>query len=61
MCEGSDLVSGGKTWLLHNDNAPAYAALMTLRFLTDKNMTVVPHPPFLSDLAPSDFFSFPKL
>ena len=24
-------------------------------------MTVVPHPPYLPDLAPSDFFLFPKL
>jgi len=48
------------TWLLHHDNAPAHAALLTRRFLTD-NMTVVPHPPYSPDLAPSDFFLFPKL
>jgi len=24
-------------------------------------MTVVPHPPYLPDLAPSEFFLFPKL
>ena len=33
------------TWLLHHDNAPSHAALLTRRFLTDSNMTVVPHPP----------------
>ena len=49
------------TWLLHHDNAPAHAALLTRRFLTDNNMTVVPHPPYSPDLAPSDFFLFPKL
>ena len=49
------------TWLLHHDNAPAHAALMTRRFLTDNNMTVVPHPPYSPDLAPSDFFLFQKL
>ena len=48
-------------WLLHHDNAPAHAALLTRRFLTDSNMTVVPHPPYSLDLAPSDFFLFPKL
>ena len=48
------------TWLLHHDNAPAHAALLT-RFLTDNNMTVVPHPPYSPDLAPSDFFLIPKL
>ena len=47
------------TWL-HNDNAPAHAAILTRRFLTDNNMTVVPHPPYWPDLAPSDFFLFPK-
>jgi len=42
------------TWLLHHDNAPAHAALLTRQFLTDNNMTVVPHPPYSPDLAPSD-------
>ena len=46
------------TWLLHHDNAPAHAALLTLRFLTDNNITVVPHSPYSPDLAPSDFFYF---
>ena len=38
-----------------------HAALLTRRFLTDNNMTVVPHPPYSLDLASSDFFLFPKL
>ena len=46
------------TWLLHHDNAPSYAALLTRRFLTNNNMTVVPHPPYSPDLAPSDFSYF---
>ena len=29
--------------------------------MTENNMTVVPHPPYSPDLAPSDFFLFPKL
>jgi len=49
------------TWLLHHDNAPVHAVPLTRRFLTDNNMTVVPHPPYSPDLAPSDFFLFPKL
>jgi len=48
------------TWLLHHEIAPAHAALLIRRFLTDNNMPVVPHPPHLPDLAPSDFFLFPK-
>ena len=49
------------TWLLHHDNAPAHAALLTRRFLTDNNMTLVPHPPYSPILLPSDFFLFLKL
>ena len=47
--------------LLHHDNAPAHAALLTRRFLTDNNMTVVPHPSYSPDHAPSDFFLFSEL
>ena len=49
------------TWLLHHDNGSAHAALLNRWFLTDNNMTVVPHPPYSPDVAPSDFFLFPKL
>jgi len=49
------------TRLFHHDNAPAHAALLPRRFLTDNNMTVVPHPPYSPELAPSDFFLFRKL
>ena len=49
------------TWLLHHDNAPAHAALLTRRFLTDNNMIVVSYPFYTSDLAPSVFFLFPRL
>jgi len=45
-------------WLLHHDNAPDHAALLTRQFLTDNNMTMVAHPPYSSDLAPSDFSYF---
>jgi len=48
-------------WLIHHDNAPAHAALLTRRFLTDNYMTVVPHPPYSPDLALSYIFLFPKL
>jgi len=32
-----------------------------IRRYTDHDMTVVPHPPFSPDHAPSEFFLFPKL
>jgi superfamily II DNA/RNA helicase len=31
------------------------------QFLAAKNMAVVPHPPYSPDLAPCDFFLFPRM
>jgi histone-lysine N-methyltransferase SETMAR len=49
------------TWLLHHDNAPCHAALSVREFLAKHSILVVPHPPYSSDLAPCDFFFFPRL
>lgn len=50
-----------RNWLLHQDNAPPHVSLKTTQFLTDHNMTTVPHPPYSPDIAPCDFSLFPKL
>lgn len=50
-----------KSWILHHDNAPAHSALSVREFLASKNIPVVPHPPYSPDLAPCDFFLFPRL
>jgi transposase len=47
-------------WFLHHDNAPAHTSLVR-QFLVSKNVTVIPHPPYSPDLAPCDFFLFPKM
>jgi len=47
--------------MLHHDNAPAHASLHIREFLTKHETTVVPQPPYSPDLAPADFFLFPKL
>lgn len=49
------------TWFLHHDNAPAHSALSIREFLAEKKIPVVPHPPYSPDLAPCDFFLFPRL
>ena len=36
-------------------------ALLIREFLTKHEATIVPQPPYSSDLAPADFFLFPKL
>jgi len=44
-----------QTWMLHHDNASL------IRSYLAKQTSVVPHPPYSPDLAPADFFLFPKL
>jgi AraC-like DNA-binding protein len=48
-------------WLLHHDNTPCHAALSAREFLAKHSVPVVPHPPYSPDLAPCDFFLFPRL
>ena len=46
--------------LLH-DNAPAHKARIVTDFLDSEKVTVLPDPPCSLDLAPCDYFLFPKL
>ena len=48
-------------WFLHHNNAPAQTALSVQQFLAKNNMTVISHPPYSPDLAPCDFFLFPRM
>jgi transposase len=48
-------------WLLHHDIAPAYTSLVVWEFLTKNNVSTVPHPAYSPDLAPCDFYVFPKM
>lgn len=47
-------------WILHQDNAPAHSALIVRQFLAKNSITILDHPPYSPDLAPCDFFLFPK-
>jgi len=49
------------SWILHQDNAPAHSALSVKRFLAKNRTPVLQHPPYLPDLAPCNFWLFPKL
>lgn len=49
------------SWMLHHDNAPAHSSLLIRQFLAKNQTPVVPQPPYSPDLAPCDFFLFPKL
>lgn len=48
-------------WHLHHDNAPPHSAHLVQTFLAKHGIPQVRHPPYSPDLAPNDFFLFPKL
>jgi len=47
--------------LLHHDNVPAHTSPVVREFLTKNKVSTVPHPAYLPDLAPCDFYVFPKM
>ena len=49
-----------RMWLLH-DNARPHVAHKTVTTLAESRIRIMDHPPYSPDLAPSDFFLFPKL
>ncbi len=44
-----------------HDNTHSHTGKATLGYLTTKKIKVLPHPPYSSDLAPCNFWLFPKL
>ena len=48
-------------FILHHNNAPAHTAIKVTEFLAKNGTPVAPHPPYSPDLAPNDFFLFPRL
>jgi len=55
-----DLYDSGDWFLLH-DNAPAHTAIMVQQYLAKRKVVCLDHPPYSPDLAPPDYFLFPKL
>jgi histone-lysine N-methyltransferase SETMAR len=47
--------------LLLQDNAPVHTSLVARATATECGFDLLPHPPYSPDLAPSDFYLFPKL
>ena len=48
-------------WQLHHDNVPAHASRLVQSSLAKHQITQVTQPPYSPDLAPCDFWLFPKL
>lgn len=49
------------SWFLHHDNAPSHTALVLRNHFAKNSTHIVPQPSYSLDLAPCDFWLFPKL
>ncbi len=50
-----------KNFILHQDNATPHTAALTRAFFTKFKIEVLGHPPYSPDMAPCDFWLFPRL
>ena len=50
-----------KSCFLHHDNAPSHTALVFRDHFAKNSTHIIPQPSYLPDLAPCDFWLFPKL
>ncbi len=48
-------------WYFHQDNTPVHNSILITDYLIQMSIKTVPHPPYCPDLAPCDFWLFPKL
>ena len=48
-------------WILYHDSAPAHTSHLVQQFLAKHGTAQLQQPPYLRDLAPCDFFPFPRL
>ena len=48
-------------WHFHQDNTPVHNSILVTHYLTKMGIKTVRHPPYSPDLAPCDFWLFPKL
>ena len=48
-------------WHSHEDNALVHNSILVTDYLTKMGIKTVPHRPYSPDLAPCDFWLFPKL
>ena len=48
-------------YYLHHDNAKAHTAWKVRNYLAKNKVSVLPQPPYSADLAPCNFYLFPKL
>lgn len=49
------------SWILHHDNAPSHTSTIVREFLAKNSTNIIDQAPYSPDMAPCDFFLFPKL
>ena len=48
-------------WHFHQGNTPVCNSIFVINYLTKMGIKTVPYPPYSPDLAPCNFWLFPKL
>ena len=48
-------------WHFQQDNTPVHNSVLVTDYLSKMGFKTLPHPPYSPDLAPCDFWLFPKL
>lgn len=48
-------------WFLLHDNAPSHSSILVKQYLAKRQVVCIDHPPYSPDLAPPDYFLFPKV
>jgi hypothetical protein len=61
MCEDIARNIGENRPACFTMTTPCHTSVLTLQFLAKNKMAVIPHLPYSPDLAPRDFFLFPKM
>ena len=54
-------LDSSRPFYLHHDNAPTHTSVPTLALLGESGIDMLAHPPYSPDLAPCDFYLFPRL
>jgi hypothetical protein len=54
-------VMAEQPWFFHWDNAPVHTAAIVQDWLVAHDVQVLHHPPYMPDLAPTDFFLFRRV
>ena len=61
LSEEASTLQTGSVALFHQDNAPVHNSILVTDYLTKMGIKTLPHPLYSPDLAPCDFWLFPKL